>query len=101
MNLPPCLSEHDGALWLSVKAQPRARRNEIAGLLGHELKIRITAPPVDHAANEALADFIAISLGCPRRAVSLIRGQTSSHKVFRVEGVPAEQAAKCLAPDGG
>ena len=96
MNPPPCLSEHDGALWLSVKAQPRARRNEIAGLLGTELKIRITAPPVDHAANEALTDFIATTLGCPRRAVSLIRGQTSPHKVFRVEGLSLELAAKRL-----
>lgn len=96
MTLPPCLSEHDGALWLSVKAQPRASRNEVAGLIGHELKIKTTAPPVDHAANLALVEFLAETLGCPRRAVTLIRGKTSAHKVFRLEGVSGEQAAKSL-----
>ena len=96
MTLPSCLSERDGALWLRVKAQPRASRNEIAGLIGEELKIRTTAPPVDHAANEALVAFLAETLGCPRRAVTLIRGQTSAHKVFRLDGVSVEQAAKGL-----
>ena len=49
---------------LHVKAQPRASRNEIGEVLGSELKIKITAPPVDSAANEALLKFFAELLGC-------------------------------------
>jgi uncharacterized protein (TIGR00251 family) len=96
MKPSPCLAAHEGALWLQVKAQPRAKRNEIAGLVGTELKIRITAPPVDSAANEALIEFLAKTLKCPRRAVTLIRGQTSPHKVFRLDGVNLEQISAVL-----
>lgn len=96
MKLPACLSERQGALWLSVKAQPRASRNEIAGLLGRELKVKTTAPPVDSAANQALVEFLAETLGCPRRAVSLVRGQSSAHKLFRLDGLNAAETVKCL-----
>jgi uncharacterized protein len=96
MKPPACLSEREGALWLQVKAQPRARRNEISGLLGSELKVKITAPPVDSAANEALVEYLAATLNCPRRAVTLVRGQASAHKVFRLEGIALSQAANAL-----
>ena len=97
MTVPPYFSERDGVLWLSVKAQPRAKRDEVGGIVGNELKVRITAPPVDSAANEALAGFLAGKLGCPRRAVTLVRGQTSSHKVFRIDGVRLSDAIARLA----
>ena len=82
---------------LSVKAQPRASRNAVAEAIGNELKIKITAPPVDSAANEALVEFLAETLGCPRGAVQLVRGGTSRHKVFAIRGVKIEAAAQKLA----
>ncbi len=83
-------------MFLSVKVQPRARRNEVGGLHGGELKVAVTAPPVDSAANEAVVELLAETLGLPRRAVTLVRGQTSRHKLLRLEGITAETAAAKL-----
>ena len=76
-----------GAVRFAVHVQPRASRSEIAGLHGDALKVRLAAPPVDGAANEALIDFLATSLGVARRAVRLVSGPTSRSKVVEVEGV--------------
>ncbi len=75
----------DGVL-LSVKLQPRASKNEICGMLGDELKIKVTAPPVDAAANQALVEFLARQLDCPRGKVELIRGHASRHKTLKLHG---------------
>ena len=102
MPLPPYLSERDGAIWLRIKAQPRAKSNGIAGTVGDALKVRTTAPPVDSAANEALVEWLSEVLGCPRRQVTLIRGATSPQKLFRIDGLPSEAVVKCLGnPDAG
>ncbi len=90
---PPGLREHDGAVLLSLKVQPRARRTEWAGALGDELRLKVTAPPVDSAANEAVLEFLASHFGLPRRAVSLIRGATSQHKVIRLDGISLADAS--------
>ena len=75
---------------ISIKVQPRASANEIGEPLGDELRVRVTAPPVDAAANEMLVRFLAESLGCPRNHVQLLKGQTSRHKMVLVHGMPAE-----------
>ncbi len=98
---PPYLSERNGSICVAVKAQPRARSNEIVGVSGTELKIRITAPPVDSAANEALIAFLADVLNCPRRSVTLVRGASSTHKLFCIEGLAMEQAMVALSGDPG
>jgi hypothetical protein len=84
---PSFLQIRDDCIWLSVKVQPRASKNETAEVLGDELKIKVTAPPVDSAANEALVRFLAEKLDCPRRSVQLVRGHTSRHKVIALHGV--------------
>jgi hypothetical protein len=87
-------AQPDG-VWLSVKLQPRASKNEICAPLGEELKIKVTAPPVDAAANAALLKLLAEKLGCPRGRVELIRGHTSRHKTVMLHGfLPAEVAQK-------
>jgi uncharacterized protein len=78
----------DGVL-LSVKLQPRASANEIGEVLGNELRIKVTAPPVEAAANEALLKLLAQQLHCPRNRVDLVRGHTSRHKVIKVHGLAA------------
>ena len=62
----PFLRETSGGTLLSVKLQPRASQNKIGEPLGDELKIKVTAPPVDAAANQALIELLAEKLGCSR-----------------------------------
>jgi hypothetical protein len=81
---------------LAVRLQPRASRDEIGPPLGHELRIKVTAPPVDTAANEALLQLLAERLDCPRNAVRLLRGRTSRHKLVLIHGVNADQVLQRL-----
>ena len=85
----------DGVL-LSVKLQPRASANEIGAALGNELRIKVTAPPVDAAANEALVKLLAQHLDCPRNRVELVRGHTSRHKTIKLHGLAPEDVVKKL-----
>lgn len=95
MAIPSFLRETDGGTLLSVKLQPRASKNEIDGPLGDELKIKVTAPPVDAAANQALIELLAEALGCSRGKVELVRGQTSRHKTLMLHGFePGEVHSK-------
>lgn len=79
-----------------MRVQPRASRTELAGLHGDALKIRIAAPPVDGAANEALVRFLAERLEVPRSAVSLEAGAAGRSKVVAVAGLAIEAAARRL-----
>ena len=90
MTMPPFLSVQADGVLLSVKLQPRASRNEIGEALGTELRIKITAPPVDAAANEALVKLLADQLDCARNRVELVRGHTSRHKVIKLYGLAAK-----------
>jgi uncharacterized protein (TIGR00251 family) len=76
---------------IEVRVIPRARRDEIAGERGGRLLIRLTAPPVDGAANAALCRLVARRVGVPGRRVSIVRGQASRDKVVHVEGVSADE----------
>jgi uncharacterized protein (TIGR00251 family) len=98
-NLPPFLRQQsDGTLLLSVKLQPRASADAICETLGSALKIKITAPPVDSAANEALIRFLSETLGCPRNAVRIVRGATSRHKSIALIGLGAQTVTQRLVP---
>ena len=96
--MPPAtfLRETSGGTLLSVKLQPRASKNEICAPLGEELKIKVTAPPVDAAANQALIELLAEKLGCSRGKVELIRVQTSRHKTLMLHGFKAAEALQKL-----
>ena len=83
MSLPKYVQETDQSVILAIRVQPHASNNEIiADLADEQLKVRITAPPVDSAANKALTKFIAKSLDVPSRTVSLIRGDKNRSKVL-------------------
>ncbi|MBK8957912.1 MAG: DUF167 domain-containing protein [Proteobacteria bacterium] len=73
-----------GALILELKVQPRARHNGVEGLHDDALKVRITAPPVDDKANEALCRWLADDFGAARAAVTVLRGATSRNKVVQI-----------------
>ncbi|MGA2852858.1 MAG: DUF167 domain-containing protein [Verrucomicrobiota bacterium] len=97
MPLATFLRETTGGTLLSVKLQPRASKNEIGGPLGDELKIKVTAPPVDAAANEALIKLLAEKLDCPRGRVELIRGHTSRHKTVKLHGFTPEEVIQAIS----
>ncbi len=76
---------------LAVKVIPGASRDEICGWLGETLKVKLSAPPVDGRANDALVEFLAGKLGLPRRAVALVRGETTRKKLVRIDGLTLEE----------
>ena len=78
------------AIRFSVHLQPRASKNEIAGLHGGSLKVRVTAPPVEGLANDALIDFLSQSLDIPRRNVCIVSGFSSRTKVVEVSEADLE-----------
>jgi hypothetical protein len=79
---------------------PRAKRNELAGQRAGALLVRVTAPPVDGKANDAVCRLIAKAAGVPPSRVSVVRGGSARDKVVRVDGVEAAalQIALGLAP---
>ncbi|HTV60947.1 MAG TPA: DUF167 domain-containing protein [Verrucomicrobiae bacterium] len=84
------LEEVDGVL-LSIKLQPRASSNEIGEPLGGELKVKVTATPVDSAANKALVEFLADKFQCARNRIEIVRGHKSRHKILKLRGFKAEE----------
>ena len=94
--MPTFLRAHPDGVLLSVKVQPRASANEIGEALGDELRIKVTAPPVEAAANEALLKVLAQQLHCPRNRVDIVRGHTSRHKVIKLYGLTPEAVAAKL-----
>jgi uncharacterized protein (TIGR00251 family) len=86
MEKLPAWARHDRGVWmLEVHVQPGARVSAIVGDHGGRLKIKISAPPADNAANEALMEFIARVAAVPKSRVRLVRGQSSRLKTLAVE----------------
>jgi len=88
--------EGNGVVSFAVRVQPRASRDEIAGEWQEGLKVRLTAPPVDDRANEALRRFLATSLNVPLSAVRITSGERSRTKRVEVRGVTSA-AVRALA----
>ena len=82
----------EGGIRLAVRVQPRAKKTELSGTYGGAIKIRVAAPPVDGAANKALAAFVAHQLGVRQSSVRIISGEGSRSKVLEVQGVTIEAA---------
>src|SRR5437868_9562276 len=98
MSVPSYLRAQGDGVLIAVKLQPRSSMNEISEPLGNELRIKVTAPPVDSAANEALTCLLAEKLDCGRNCVQLVRGGTSRHKMIKIVGLTAETVAARLIP---
>ena len=81
---------------LAVRVIPRAGRTGCSGLRGESLVVRLAAPPVEGAANDALIDFFARALGVPRRAVRILSGERNRDKRVAIAGVTAGQIASAL-----
>ncbi|HXE95866.1 MAG TPA: DUF167 family protein [Dongiaceae bacterium] len=82
----PFLTTVKNDLVLSVYVQPRASKNQICGIQGEELKIRLTSPPVDGAANKLCREFVADLFDVAKSSVEIISGEASRHKRLRITG---------------
>jgi len=94
--MSPYLQGSEDGVVISVYVQPRASKNEVVGLQGDELKLRLTSPPVEGAANKLCREFLAKLLGVAKGQVSLVAGDKSRHKRLLVRGVTQEQARQVL-----
>jgi hypothetical protein len=85
----------DGVV-ITVRVIPRAARSGLAGTRGDAILVRLQAPPVEGAANEALVEVLAGALQVPKRAVSIVAGDRSRQKRVKVVGIDAATAAARL-----
>ena len=76
---------------IAVHVTPRASRDEISGWQDGELRVRLRAPPVEGAANEALCRFLAKQLGVAASGIEVVGGVTARHKRVRIEGLTADE----------
>ena len=89
-------SAAQGSALLAVRIQPRASRNEIVPKEGGVLKVRLTAPPVDGAANEALVKFLSDVLGIAKSRVEIVSGETSREKRIKITGMSIADVERVL-----
>ncbi len=86
----------DEGVAIDLVVQPRASKNEVVGLQGEELKVRLTSPPVEGAANKLCCEFFAKKLRVAKRDVELIAGDKSRHKRLLIRGATVEQVEDAL-----
>lgn len=87
MSDPGIIAPVEGGVTIRLKAVPGAKRDELAGVLGDRLKVRVSAPPEGGKANKAICALLARALGVKRRDVEIISGPTNPEKVARVLGI--------------
>ncbi|MDD2372821.1 MAG: DUF167 domain-containing protein [Syntrophomonadaceae bacterium] len=90
------IQESDEGLRIEVKVQPRSSRNQISGEQEGALKVKLTAPPVEGEANQALVNFLSRLLKLPRKNIILIRGETTRNKLIEIRGISKEQLLQTL-----
>ena len=76
---------------IAVRLVPRASREEVLGFAGEELRVRVTAPPVEGRANRALTRLLASKLGVAKSAVRVVAGHGSRRKVVAVDGLHSHE----------
>ena len=87
-------TESNGAVTFAVKVVPRASKNQIVGIEGDAIKIRLNAPPVEGKANDALIAFLAAALAVPRARIEIVTGQTSRRKILRVRWIAPQEVER-------
>lgn len=96
-------SDNEGTL-IDILVSPRASRAKLGPVHDDRLKVAVTAPPVDGAANAAVIELLARELGRPRRDLEVVGGASSRRKTVRVRGMTGEAVRKAIAhalPDSG
>jgi uncharacterized protein len=88
--------DHDSGATFSARVHPRAKKNAITGQRGDQLKVSLTAPPVNGKANQACIDFFANLLEVPPSSVTIASGELSRNKVIRISGLRGEEIRRRL-----
>jgi uncharacterized protein (TIGR00251 family) len=85
------VTERGDGVRFSVRVQPRASRSGVDSVIGDALKVRVHAPPVDGAANDAVIEALAEALDVPNRSVTIASGESSRSKIVDVAGLSAAE----------
>jgi uncharacterized protein (TIGR00251 family) len=94
--VPYLQTQPDGNLLLALYVQPRSSRNQVAGLHGDALKLRLTSPPVDGKANKAVISFLAKLLKIPKSAILIKSGLHNRSKKLLLSGLDEHEARRLL-----
>lgn len=92
----PAIRQTSAGVRVDVRVTPRSSRSEIGVIREERVSIRVTAPPVDDAANAAVIDLLARATGAPRGSVRVVGGATSRMKTVEIAGVSVEQVRAAL-----
>ena len=76
---------------ITIKVTPRASRSQVTGWRDGTLLVKVTAPPVDSAANAAVIDLLSSALDLPKRAIRIVRGETSRTKQVAIDGLTLDE----------
>ncbi len=93
---PPRNKRPEVSFTLSIRIQPRASKNEVIRMENGGLKVRLTAPPVDGAANEALVRYLSDLLHVAKSQIEIVSGHTSREKSVKISGMSDEQIRRLL-----
>ncbi len=91
-----CLKEEDGAVIINVLVQPRASKNELVGIHGDCLKIKVTSPPVENQANKKICEYLSRLIGVSKRKIEVIKGQKMRVKKVRISDSTLDEVRKKL-----
>lgn len=94
------INDVDNGVQFNVRVQPRASKNEIVGMYGEALKVRLTSPPVDGAANKVCITFFAKYFKVAKGQVEIVAGHKSRDKVIKIVGFSQQQVNNCLKSKG-
>jgi uncharacterized protein (TIGR00251 family) len=92
----PDITETSDGVIFTVYVQPRASRNELCGMCGNEIKLRLTSPPVEGSANKLCTEFLADLLRIAKSRVKILRGEKSRHKTIKVYDVKKDEIVALL-----
>ena len=96
MSGAPRISPTAGGVRVTVRVQPRAASSGIVGRHGEALKVRLTAPPVEGAANRALVDLLAETFRISRGAITIVSGAGARTKVVELAGVTEDHVRRLM-----
>jgi len=91
------MSKSPNEVRISLRIQPGASRNEVAGLASGVWRLRIAAPPVEGKANKALLEFLSEVLNIARSCIAIVRGETGRDKIVAISGLTPEEVEKRLS----
>jgi hypothetical protein len=85
------IKEDEHGVSFCIRVQPKSSKNEILGIVGEEMKIKLTAPPVEGEANKECIKFLARELGISKSSIRIIGGERSRNKVLRITGITKKE----------